>query len=671
MARHPSRILRLAFMLGFFLSATSLRLAAQETPPWCTPAMLDVQVLPLVQGTTQAAASLLVVEFQNRSQIRCRLQFDGTLAPEPDPNMKHLSASSLLESVTGPASALADQHAQLDPGGVVHVVFVWSGKPLTNGGCYDFDSLNLTVSGKPLLTVSHLWAHACNGIRGSQVRLGPYVPDEPLPDEWMRQSNLQMTDFRVPISPVARNATSVGGQSEASLYTFFDHAMLGDYFAVLLNLPQQALPGCPFHVMRRRYADGDTTAYLSRCDTKIGDPKVFATYAGQTETRTLLHLRAFGLEPAKVGPVEFDTISQVLRGGAPVFVRARAAFAIKDPSRLELPVIESTVPPCRAEQLTFTRLPTLLNGKWHRADVYEAANASGPTCLLGGVPQFQKALEKGFARTCPNCPDPLFQPRPSGWIDLRSGESAHFLIGTSRFNTDVERWMAQCDETQTLELTLPGDNRVVPLPFGAGACAEINASAWRTGPYDSDPMNAQFDRRTEAASLNANQIGCGDAPLPPTAQSVVLSTRDNFAFCVSVDGDHFVKGEPVPVTVWAGNQTEVAQNATSCGTFGTWAVDFYDFYGHRVLERSEQEALNRGPSEVSAYDLPICARNVSMSIPPHTWVRVNGQPHTLPPGRYFIVEEPARVRNSQGNWIIPRPGISDSTPKLTVSIEQP
>jgi hypothetical protein len=130
------------------------------------------------------------------------------------------------------------------------------------------------------------------------------------------------------------------------------------------------------------------------------------------------------------------------------------------------------------------------------------------------IPRFRQR-----ARTAPTV---LFQPRPSGWIDLKPLESAHFIVGASCFPQDSGPWRQICDIVETLELKLTGENQVMSMPFGVGTCAQVNISAWRAGSYDDDPQNLIYAKSTSTPQADLPKQ-CAAKDVSPLGRPVIVT----------------------------------------------------------------------------------------------------------------------------------------------------
>lgn len=96
---------------------------------------------------------------------------------------------------------------------------------------------------------------------------------------------------------------------------------------------------------------------------------------------------------------------------------------------------------------------------------------------------------------CRNCDTPLFKPRESRWIELQPGDAAHLILARA-----VSAYWPAC--TATGGMLLAGGTQTLSLPFKASFCGEIAASAWRSGKYDGDPMNIEYDRKESCEQGN-------------------------------------------------------------------------------------------------------------------------------------------------------------------------
>lgn len=114
-------------------------------------------------------------------------------------------------------------------------------------------------------------------------------------------------------------------------------------------------------------------------------------------------------------------------------------------------------------------------------------------------------------------------------------------------------------------------------------------------------------------------------------------------------------GQPIPLLLWLYNPTDKPAGVATCsdiGFFWTFRMSVFDSSGERVLSREEQRMLSdlqKPPAEPRFTIVPVCARNFSIYIPPHTIRHGNfstlefdfswdlREHYSLSPGRYVIV----------------------------------
>jgi hypothetical protein len=255
---------------------------------------------------------------------------------------------------------------------------------------------------------------------------------------------------------------------------------------------------------------------------------------------------------------------------------------------------------------------------------------------------------------CRNCQTPLFKPREVRWIELQPNDSAHFLVVR---DISYLAPLASCNFTRGIEMFLAGGQQM-HLPFEASYCT-ITVSAWRSGKYDGDPMNIQYDaqegkrgqRWLGTALQSSSKVVCIDYSKPASAlaspgpqcekeefakngRPVMSPTSRGVAFGVSSPS-----GKPTIVHVWMDNQTDNPQSYyMCCATTFLDAIDVYDSGGHRLLSKSEQ-GVRKMCAAGQVFEKS-CSCSAIFSIAPHTMQVVESgsieEPYELQPGRYFV-----------------------------------
>jgi hypothetical protein len=685
------RIQPLHFAIWVGLLALSLPARAAVAPPTiCTQEMLDVQVLPPLEADTANELHLLVIEIQNRGQSSCQLR-GPVVALVPESGADSFTNSFFGEPATSPSERQFEQtNSVIGPGDTVHVLIAWNSRDtLLYPGCLNRDGLTVSLdpAQPPLLTVEHLWVKVCDRAYVSHFRVGHYA-GEPVPPEWLKRLDAQPGDF----VPFPRPTPQQSQKSLVEVETALDREMLYDYFELFLELPRQD-HDCPFVVARKREANGATKAYINHCKILIAEERARLHLPNQKWTARM-NLPALGIQPQKPGTVEYDVFSSTLADGKPVYARARTSVIVRDSKFPGLPTIDSPLPDCQATQLRATKLPVLEGGEWHDAHVFEFTNISEQSCRVGGVPKLVFSHPEGQSYTgipspCPNCTDPLFQPRPSGWIDLRPHDSAHFLVGATRFNTESGPWRLKCTVVQNFTLELAGEKQSILLPFGVGACAQINISAWRAGRYDADPQNLVYAKSAAKHPLAELPKQCATQDFSQLGRPVIVEQNEGMAFGLSISPVSIRDGDPVPLHLWIDNQSNTESNVMTCSTLDSfWALafDVYDANGHRLLKKNAQK--RRQDLETLSHDQPdtecmggwVCSRNFAIPIPPHTCAngsayqlpydfnRNLADSYDLPPGVYYIVPS-AKFDARSCRATVPRLDRAALADKLRITIE--
>lgn len=672
-------ILACYYPSGAFAQPAQLRQAA-----WCTPEQLDLNLGPQ-SASSRSSAQWLTVEISNRDHVACKLppfslgfvsddaQIWGAYDSDPSPTAGDFKGKSNL----------------LAPGDLVHLLVVWNSSPIQWGGiaignCTAHDGLEIYAPSAsfrgPALQIRHLSVSTCDQGWSSSYRPGPYVPGEPVAKEWLERAQLHESDFAGTTDSLPR-ADFRPTRGDLKFWTLFDVQYLnggvgsGYYgnFPMFLSARSRNIGNCPFQSLSKREANGQTTIYLTHCsDGSPGStPKTKTTQVGFFDTD-------FALAPKTPGKVEYEVHSELAEDGKIVLAKARLELAIRDPGQPLLPVIDTNTANCRAPQLKLTD-PTVELGKhwnepnlvppegevWYDGKAFELSNVSEQSCMLGGVPKLKfihppEITQGGLdPPVCRNCPTPLFKPRESRWIELKPGESAHFLVARAF----TSYWPA-CTLMGAIEMRLPEDLDVVHLPFAASFCGEIAVSSWRAGKYDDDPMNLEWDRVEElhqqthhaakANSFTTSKIVCAENSVPvsklppsgPRCADVESLNNGNLAMSAAVGeiafGVSSLGESPAKVFVWMDNQTDQPQPYYMCCRASFLkAFSVYDSSGHLLLSKGEQYVRKIHAEGQEAIE--VCSCSSWLSVPPHTMQVVDSgdlsDGYTLPPGRFFIVPQ--------------------------------
>jgi hypothetical protein len=679
--------LRMLLFCGFLPSLLFSSVAAshaQGQPARCSAAKLDIRVLPEVKSAAASDAHWLGVEIQNRDQFACWLDW---LVLKFPPDITTQSGDAWSSDISPAALAFKQKSQQLGSGEIVHFLLAWSSRPLRMNGlvmhdCAEHDLMTLSwasfTTGEPVLEVHHLGMQSCRQFWRSAYRLGPVVAAEPIATEWMERFGLTQSDFSKEIVPELQSGRSAGTPPSALralhdvdyLKAAFETGYTG-YFELFLKLPSPAIANCPFHTLRKREADGQTLVYLNHCNGQR-----FQASAQPSTKETRLLVRELGLLPERTGHVEYEAVSEVLRNGRPALARAQMEISIRDPNQPMLPAIDTSTPGCLISDLKLTSPPVTLGAHWqrprdyappgegwHDGKVFEVTNVSGHNCLLGGVPKL-KFLEPPevtsgslLPTVCRNCASPLFQPRESRWIELKTNESAHFMVERTVLDPD---YGFMCTVLGGLEMSLPADTQTLRLPFEAAMCRHPSVSAWRAGPYDGDPMNVRYDReenrreQERTAAIQPLPKECA-ANLSADTGRPVMMFPSRSALTWGLSSRTVTYGEPVSVLLWLFNPTDEAQPVWTCmeiDQFWVSGIDVFDSSGHRVLTREEEKNKELA---ASGKNMPLsacmfsCTRNFTIDIAPHSCAHTTFSApaydfardlrtyYSLPPGRYRLV----------------------------------
>ncbi len=646
-------LLRITLILFFAVLAAN----AAPVPP-CEPQMLDVQVLPPLEPNTARRLHILVIELENRNASPCQLR-GPQVQLLPESGADPFTNSFFINQERTPAEREFEQeHSVLGGGGSAHFLVAWNSHDPFESGCLNRDALSfyLEPNSPPVLAVEHLWAHVCDRAFISHYRVGRYV-GEPIAREYLQRLDAQPGDF----VPASLAEPSLQDKSSVVLETRSDREMLHDFVELFLELPIRA-DDCPFVVLRKREANGLSKAYINHC-ADVDLQETPRADLGHSQSNSILNLPALGLAPENIGTVEYTVFSRVPPDGKSIYAQAKTSIRVRDPQLPKLPPIDSPAPECEITQLSAVKLPTIAGGKWRDALIYNVTNISQKTCRLGGVPHltFSHPVNKSYSAIptpCPNCANPLFQPRPIGWIDLEPQGFAHFIVGASRFPQDSGPWRQICDVVENIDLKLPGDPQSISLPFGVGTCAQIDISAWRPGEYDGDPQNIHLAEPTSNLSTREVPTQCARKELSELGRPVMMRQDDRVAYGLSVAPSNIRFGNPIPLHLWINNQSDKEISVMTCMNldfFWSEGFDVYDAYGHRLLKKNEIKHLGKvatSLSETQGKDCLatwMCGRNFPIQIPantcanetmfqlPHDFSRDLSESYDLSPGLYYIV----------------------------------
>jgi Protein of unknown function (DUF4232) len=402
-----------------------------------------------------------------------------------------------------------------------------------------------------------------------------------------------------------------------------------------------------------------------------------------------------GLQPERTGRVEYEVFSRIREGEGFAYAGAATNVMVRDPKLPGLPEVAEGLPECEAGQLKAEKAAELRGGKFHDALAYQVTNVSSGACRVGGVPQLDfwfppAQSHSATPSACPNCEDELFKPRPSGWIDLAAGESAHFMVGATRYNTEKGPWGQICDVVENVILTLR-EGQTMTLPFGVGTCAQVNISAWREGKYDGDAMNVDFEKSVAKPGEKALPRQCAKADFSILGRPMMLEPWGDLQFGLSVAEEKIPEGQPPILHLWIDNSSDKDALVMTCMTLDMfWAKDFdlYDAYGHRLLRKKDWEprekpgpGIQEKPNQI-CLGMWACGRNFAIPIPAHTCKNGAADPtgydfnrnllmyYDLPPGKYYVVPRTSKMDANNCREVAPRLDAAALRDKLAIMIEQ-
>jgi hypothetical protein len=438
--------------------------------------------------------------------------------------------------------------------------------------------------------------------------------------------------------------------------------MLGEHFGISLNRTTKAKSDCDYRMLRKRESDGTTIVSLHNCDETKSAGDTVPTPSSEV-TQTYIVPVPIGMLPAHPGPVTYDVISNIASPDAPSWAESHIDLVAHDPTPPSQVSIVNPLPDCTELQLMFVSLPPAITTPRTTLQAYEATNISNDACAVAGVPHIRTEL--GAMWPCPNCGNNLFAARPNGRIDLKQGQSAHFLVGTE-FHSEDGLYGSECQPIKSVDFELPKWNRSLALPYAGGACGTLDVSAWREGKFDSDPLNIQWAKTHPASSdpISVIPSDCDISELLSRGRPVVISTEKDLSFGLSLEHHEFKPAETIKLHIWVDNAGSTPVGVMTCkglDSFKANGFDLYDAYGHRVLRRSEAKRQQQCTTDAGHAKRElgrVCSRNYPINIPAHTCMNGDGSDFTtsltadydLPPGQYTArarLGEPADLCNPQ------------------------
>jgi len=545
--------------------------------PVCATREIDIRVLPPIESETVRGVHLLPIEYTNMGTKACHLLFDRDLKL----NAKEETVLDLDYDST-PAQEF------VKPGETAHKLLAWSSIPReAYYPCSSFDGFTIVS----MLTVRHLWMQVCGSVMDSQYRAGPYASGEELPKDWMGKDGYLMppetrdAKFAYNI-PLKGAADSNAEGREVRLEALVPQPLLGEKANLRLTFAHPVPEDCPFYLVRMRKADGETTVDFNHCEANNLPGK----------DTSVLWLEYMGLLPDTTGDVRFDVISRIQTENGPVYAQSNTAQMFVRSNKL--PTLPYVLPPlqiCEAQSLALAE-PVILPQQGNRvARVYQVKNQSASACRLGGVPELQvvttawdesekrQVENKDPLTMCGNCEDPLYAPRPNGWIDLQPGDSAHFLIG---YGTAKQYdWAIPADKAVRLEWK--DADKSINLPLEDLVQNPADVSSWRAGGYDGDPKNEHWHAPLTSTvqelppDCNSKQA---KKDMKEKGRPFFFEPKDGVAIGISLKETQFALDEDVYPSVWVDNGTDESMTFS----YGNGSIDpvleVWDAYGHLVAE---------------------------------------------------------------------------------------
>lgn len=651
-------------LLWFATSACGRLSGAQEGDtflPRCLPSDLDVRALPPAFPTEPQVGHRFVLELQNTGARACMLfQPEVELLPPSDPNNNLFLAADRPDK-EGDNTEYAPK--ELEPGGWAHVLFGWVSRSAPEIPCNHYSGLklhlidinpNIPVDDRSAIEVRNLWIRSCPSVFVSGYRKGKYSPQSKLTTNWFNSwAPAVVPESSYPEQPTSSQISS--NSPLLNLHVPVTRSMVGDHLQLRLRFPRGADEGCAYRVLRKRESTGATVIAIQQCTAgKSGPEKPVPPYFEAGTAR--LEIEALDLLALKAGPVSYEVIGAV-DGVSSHFAAVHVDLVARDPTLPEQVAILNPLPTCTGSQLRVDSLDPVVSARLQTLRAYQIRNISNETCSIAGVPALRFLDDKGnnepfVPKACPNCDNDLFKTRPNGRIDLKPGDSAHFLVGATAIDTEEDPWM-HCQRASQLELTVSEGDKAVVLPLDAGVCAAIDISAWRAGTFDHDPRNLEWGRAHAAVLREPDgpvPRDCAKPELLALGRPSMMPSRGSVAWGLSVASHRFVKGEPAPLHLWIDNAGDEPIGVWTCmelDYFKDRGFDLFDAYGHRVLRKREinlSEECRKDPKVAQLERAWSCTRNFEIPIPAHTCVNGDNydftsqlaQEYDLPPGEYTV-----------------------------------
>lgn len=664
----------------------------------CTQPEIDVHALPPVITSSFPAGHLVVLEIRNIGPTPCSLETPRlTLLPRlhlDDETSAHFEEHSRSSDIS-----------TLDPEQWVHLLIAWVSDAAPEVQCVALSGLKVwfrrsSISFSDDVSVELRDAvRSCSELYISDYRRGHYSTDSHVSSKWLsRISERRMDDLHLPVE--TRWDRLQRPSPRLRVDTFSSRTMLGDYLWFRVRFERRADHGCPYRLIRMRESTGLTVIVIAACP-QGKDAADLPLSSSREQGVIRLDLRRLGLLPTHAGTVEYNMISAVGNGGRPEFAEAHLALSVHDPAPPAQAAVADPLPGCTARQLSLTALPPVISERWQTLRAYEARNTSKKPCSLAGIPLVRAVgLTSDIVYTvplqplaCPNCPNALFAPRPNGRIDLKPEQTAHVLIGATAINTDDDPWM-HCAPTPLIMLWPSTDlppkvaeppEAGISLNLDARICAGVDISTWRAGPFDGDQNNDRWraERRLNDKSSHSIPPACDSAELRGLGTPHFVALRPNLSLGISAPRRSFVSGEKVSLPLLVNNTGDAPVRLWTCSDldyFESHGFDLFDAYGHRVLDQSEMQFVEKcrtDPKGAEIGRLFVCLQNAPIAIAAHTCLTKRDRDFTvnisrrfkLPPGEYTVRfrDKPFRPRCGSSN----APSYWESSSHTTFAVVQP
>lgn len=700
------KALRIALLTFLVLAPTSRCWASSHAKylPYCRPSDLDISLLPPAATSPIPSGHLLVFEIKNVGRSVCRL--DGPtleLLPAIPPD-NHLGQ---IDSIGSTSKGVEVDNSlgwmNIAPGHWLHLYVEWSSERYTRSACGEWwgGVLRLVRKGQgegedavvPVVArFKNLRIDVCSTVflsnyRAGRYKGGPILSKDPSGAKDSLAGYGKIPN-EIPGLPIVEDDPGYKAKSAK------DRILIGRSFSIVLDGPPDAYNSCDYEMMRRRESHGPTVITFQDCaDSPLStkDSAWFANGAQRRKEPATEDLTVSGMMPTHVGPVRYDFVANAGSLTHPRWVATHINLVAHDAKPPGEATIVAPLPECKRSQLKFSAPPPIISAPTKVLRAYNATNISRTACSLAGVPKL--TAYGGSRYGCPNCTNDLFAIRPNGRIDLKPGESAHFLVG----NEIPHPKLSGYDDTRgNIYVAMGWNPDAVKLPFVEPGWEGLeDESAWRAGKFDNDPMNRKWAKTHPGPAMPTTPVppDCDKPKLLAKGHPVMLTTRNGVAFGISLTKIRFMAGKPITLHVWVDNTNNVPVGIYTCPDitrFKAEGFDLFDAYGHRIFRKSHasiaQECREDPEGTRIEPDVFGCLDSARLVIPAHGCMNTDiyfeydhstfktnlAADYVLPPGEYTLRPRDWHEEGAYSCKNLPEPVYDGKPgPSLTFSVMQP